>query len=265
MGSTEVGSRRRRSGSAPRVKRREEPNREKILFFVVVGAAALSALLWWFLREPPKLAKPVPVAHIDAVRSTITGLGDSLEMVIAWDFSSLSVLGHADSLRIEVVPDHGDTLRLVQSADHKADTVRLRGPQAGTTAKGYSCVAAHTGGEPGEQNCTPWQYVRPAATAQGAAAGQVKRIVIQPSGLQVDPDVGGACERWQRTHPDQSAWIVVNVTAVPDCTGPNLKPTVAQFCAFAVLPNGRRVKTATSTNNSYCEELFVEWTRERYS
>jgi hypothetical protein len=40
---------------------------------------------------------------------------------------------------------------------------------------------------------------------------------------------------------------------------------VAQFCAFAVLPNGRRVKTATSTNNHYCEELFVEWTRERYS
>jgi hypothetical protein len=264
MGSTETG-RRRRSGSTPRVVRREEPNREKIIFFLVAAAAALAALLWWFLREPPPPAKPVPISHIDAVRSSISELGDSVEMIVVWDLSQLSVLGHADSLRVEVVPEDSGQVLLTQSADQKADTVRLLGPQPGKTAKGYSCVAVYSGGEPGDQACTPWQYVRPAATAEGAAAARVKLIVVQPSGLQVDPDVGGACERWQRAHPDQSVWIVVNRTAVPDCTGPNLKPTVAQFCAFAVLPNGRRVKTATSTNNNYCEELFVEWTRERYS
>jgi hypothetical protein len=52
---------------------------------------------------------------------------------------------------------------------------------------------------------------------------------------------------------------------VPECTGPNARPTVAQFCAFAVLPDRRRVKTTNSANNSYCDELFEEWIRERYS
>jgi hypothetical protein len=58
-------------------------------------------------------------------------------------------------------------------------------------------------------------------------------------------------------------WIDVNRTAVPDCTGPNGKPTVAQFCAFAVLADGRRVKTANSAKIRYCEELFQEWIRQR--
>lgn len=265
MGSAETGRRRRSGSGPPRVVRREGPNREKILFFVVAAAAALAVLLWWLLREPPPPAKPIPVAHIDAVRSSISELGDSLDMVVVWDLSQLSVLGPTDSVRVEVVPEDGDRILLIQSADQKADTVQLPGPKPGQSAKGYSCVTVQSGGEPGEQTCTPWQYVRPVATAEGVAAGRVKRIVVQPTGLQVDPDVGGACERWQRAHPNQSVWIVVNRTAVPDCTGPNLKPTVAQFCAFAVLLNGRRVKTATSTNNNYCEELFVEWTRERYS
>jgi hypothetical protein len=91
------------------------------------------------------------------------------------------------------------------------------------------------------------------------------RIIVQPSGLQVDPDVGGRCAEWQASHPDQSVWISVNQRAVPECTGPNARPTVAQFCAFAVLPDGRRVKTANTANNRYCDELFVEWSRELYS
>lgn len=261
---TEEG-RRRRSGSTPRVGWREEPNREKILFFLVAAAAVLAVVIWWLLREKPKTAKPVPLAHIEAVRSTISQLGDSLEIIVAWDLNTLSVLGRTDSVRVEVVPEDGDTLVATQSTDHKADTVRLIAPEPGKTAKGYSCVAPTYQGVPPEQTCTPWQYVRPAAAPDSASAGRVRRIIVQPPGLQVDPDVGGACERWQRSHPNQSVWIVVNRTAVPDCTGPNLKPTVAQFCAFAELPNGRRVKTATSTNDVYCEELFVEWIRERYS
>ena len=58
-------------------------------------------------------------------------------------------------------------------------------------------------------------------------------------------------------------WIEVNREAVPDCTGPNGKPTVAKFCAFAVLSDGRRVKTATSSNDSYCERLYQAWVRQR--
>jgi hypothetical protein len=45
--------------------------------------------------------------------------------------------------------------------------------------------------------------------------------------------------------------------------GPNGRPTVAQFCAFALLTDGRRVKTASSTNNVYCERLYQDWIRER--
>jgi hypothetical protein len=32
-----------------------------------------------------------------------------------------------------------------------------------------------------------------------------------------------------------------------------------------VLTDGGRFKTANSANNSYCDELFMEWSRERYS
>ena len=41
------------------------------------------------------------------------------------------------------------------------------------------------------------------------------------------------------------------------------KPTVAQFCAFAILSDGRRVKTENSVNNPYCEQLFQDWVRQR--
>ena len=55
----------------------------------------------------------------------------------------------------------------------------------------------------------------------------------------------------------------MNQQAVRECTGPNGKPTVAQFCAFAVLSDGRRVLTASSQNVEYCDELFRRWSAER--
>ena len=172
MGSEPIIGTRKRSGSAPRVAKDEGPNREKILFFVVAAAAAVAGVLWWFLREPPKPEKPIPLAHIEVVRSSISGQGDSLEMVVAWELSRLSLLGAADSVRVEVAPDEGDTLVTTQAADQKADTVHLLAPSLGKTVKGYSCVAAHYRGEPPEQRCTPWQYVRPAARPESTSAGQ---------------------------------------------------------------------------------------------
>jgi hypothetical protein len=161
------------------------------------------------------------------------------------------------------LPEQGDTVVQSQPATQLADTAYLPGPAAGKTVTGLSCVAARHGQEPMVEVCTPWQYVRPAATAMaGTATG---RIIIHPRGLQVDPDIDGTCAEWQRTHRPDSVWIEVNRTAVPECTGPNLKPTVAQFCAFLVLPDGRRTKAANSINNAYCEVLFAEWIRERYS
>jgi hypothetical protein len=91
----------------------------------------------------------------------------------------------------------------------------------------------------------------------------VSRIVVQPEGIQVDPDLGARCAAWQRQNPGRSVWVKVNREAIRECTGPNGKPTVAQFCAFAILADGRRVKTLSSQKVEYCEELFRRWASER--
>ena len=94
-------------------------------------------------------------------------------------------------------------------------------------------------------------------------AASVSRIEVQPSGIQVDLDVNGRCAAWQRRNPGRSVWVTVNEKAVAECTGPNGKPTVAQFCAFAVLKDGRRVMTLSSEKVEYCGELFRSWKEER--
>jgi hypothetical protein len=219
-----------------------------------------------FLTDRPATL-PLPLlAQTRDVRSTIREAGDSLQIEVGWDLTISEPEGAPDSVRVRVIQDPTDILTLTQTGSQLADTAYIPAPKPGETVTGLSCVGAHHGvEEPLEEVCTPWQYVRPFATASAAAGPVFKQIIIQPSGLQVDPDVNGRCAEWQRNHPPDSVWIEVNLTAVPECTGPNHKPTVAQFCAFAVLPDGRRVKTRNSSNNRYCEELFVEWIRERFS
>jgi Mrp family chromosome partitioning ATPase len=104
---------------------------------------------------------------------------------------------------------------------------------------------------------------RAAPAPSAAAQPAISRIVIQPAGQQVDPDLGGKCAAWQRDNPGRSVWIEVNRKAVSACMGPNGKPTVVQFCAFALLADGRRVKTRNSTDVPYCQALFETWVRER--
>jgi hypothetical protein len=219
----------------------------------------LEGLLW---HRPPQPPLPT-LSQATEVRSTLSELADSLRVVVSWDLTLSEPEGRPDSIRIKVVQDQPQrAVTAYQSFTQLADTVYLPLPPRGQTLSGVSCAAAeHLGPPAPEESCTPWQYVRPSA----APTGTISEIVIRPSGIQVDPDVDGRCARWQEENPNLSVWIAVNQTAVPECTGPNKKPTVAQFCAFAVLPDGRRVKTANSTNNSYCDELFVEWSRELYS
>jgi hypothetical protein len=254
-----------------RARKRKRPNPETILLFVVAVPLALAALFWWLLREPPKPAAPILPPEVEAVRSTISEVGDSLQVVITWEASSFSPLGRADSLQVQVVPEgsyleesRGKVLTS-PTGDQQADTVNLPMPAPGHSAMGYTCAAVVHPGAPLDQSCNGWQYVRPSAVFDTVAARGSGQIVIQPRGLQVDPDVDGSCARWQRKYPHQSVWILINRTAVPECTGSNLKPTVAKFCAFVVLPGGRKAKTANSTNDRYCDELFVEWAGERYS
>ena len=233
------------------------------LIYTALAAGMAGLMFEGHLSDRPgKLALPGR-SQATEVRSAISESADSLRVVVGWDLTLSDSAGAPDSVRVRVIPEQGDTVVLTQPANQLADTAYLPAPAAGKTAAGLSCVAAQHDQGPPQEVCTPWQYVRPSVTALAAAA--TGRIVIQPSGLQIDPDIGGRCREWQRTHPPDSVWIEVNRTAVPECTGPNWKPTVAQFCAFVVLPDGRRVKTSNSTNNPYCEELFAEWIRERYS
>jgi hypothetical protein len=213
------------------------------------------------------ISLPLPdLSQARDVRSTISEAADSLQVVVGWNLTLSEPSGIPDSVRIRVIPDSAAMLMLTQHGSQQADTAYLPAPKAGQTVRGVSCVAAqHRGGQPLEEVCTPWGYVRPLAAATANVSPMARLIVVQPRGLQVDPDIAGRCAAWQRTHPADSVWIDVNVRAVPECTGPNRKPTVAQFCAFAVLPDGRRLKTKNSSNNRYCDELFTEWIRERYS
>jgi len=236
---------------------------------VVIGAAIG---LYLTLRPPPK---PVAPAEAADVQSAVTQEGDSLQVIVRWELAPGA--GQAESLRIEVRIDSASaTAARVRghAGGRRQDTVYVPAPRPGETAEGLSCVAAQYHSMISRERCTPWRFVRPLAQAPGArpapqpkvtAAGQPTRIVVQPSGLQVDPDVDGRCAAWQTRHPTASAWIDVNRTAVPACTGPNNRPTIAQFCAFAELADGRRVKTANSANNPYCDELFRAWARERAS
>jgi hypothetical protein len=252
----------------------------------VLGAAlvVLIAVGGWLFRDRLiRPAQPVPKASVDAVKSDVAQRGDSLDVVVSWTLTEAPLSGLVDSVRVEIDLAGGDSSRIAMlPGSRRADTLRLGVPPAGEATAGISCVSTLYLGRLSHERCTPWQFVRPSPNAVApdstaldttgrkpgraprlAKAPRIARIVVHPEGQQVDPDVGGHCAQWLRRHPQESVWIDVNRTAVPDCTGPNGKPTVAQFCAFAVLDDGRRVKTANSAKNPYCDELFEEWIRQR--
>ena len=257
-----------------------------VLLLAVLGVAVGG--LWMIYRRQHTALQREALPTATNVRSELATAEDSLQVIVSWDIDlSSAVIRRVDSVRVEVgLGDGRQSQTSVSSSAQRTDTLRLPAPAAGETASGYSCVATVEAARLSRETCTPWQYVRPTAGLQTAPPAPdsasapdtaqphrrqsakaveptVAHIVIQPEGQQVDPDVGGKCSTWQRRHPGLSVWVDVNREAVPDCTGPNGKPTVAKFCAFAVLTDGRRVQTASSTNDPYCERLFQLWVRER--
>lgn len=263
-----VGTVRRRRRSSPQYEPPRPPNVRNWVMYTVLAVLVAALMFNGYLTDRPARLPLPDLAQATDVRSTIWEASDSLQIVVGWDLTLSEPEGLPDSVLVRVIPESADTLTVTQHGAELADTVYLPVPEAGQTVKGLSCVAArHAAEEPLEEVCTPWQYVRPSAAPGAGVSGAAvaRQIVVQPTGLQVDPDVGGRCAEWQRSHSPDSVWIEVNLTAVPECTGPNRKPVVAQFCAFAVMPDGRRLKTMSSSNNRYCDELFAEWIRERYS
>ena len=247
-----------------------------LLLLAILGVAAGGI---WVLRRqlrPPNRSRMMMATD---VRSAITVAGDSLDVVVSWALADTAA-GLPDSVRVEVgLGDGQESVAKMTPSHRQSDTLRVRAPAPGETASGYSCAAPVRGARLARERCTPWQYVRPSARAAGvsgdsgsASTGSkrsgarppaVLRIVIEPAGQQVDPDVAGRCAAWQQRNPGRAVWIEVNQEAVPECMGPNGKPVVAKFCAFAVLVNGRRIKTENSSNDAYCERLYQAWVRER--
>jgi hypothetical protein len=262
-----VRSVRRRRSELPPVPMPAGPNVRNWIIYAAISTGITALMLDGYLWHRPRSPELPDLSEADDVRSNISPSNDSLRLVVSWDLTLSDSAGKPDSIQVRVISDlPKDTILAMQPATELADTAYLPAPEPGKALAGRSCVAARHPGTPLTETCTPWQYVKPIATPMAASPGvEPNQIVVQPNGLQVDPDVGGRCARWQRTHPRHSVWHTVNKAAVAECTGPNGKPTVAQFCAFAVLPDGRRVKSANSANNRYCDELFVEWTRDRYS
>lgn len=248
-----------------------------LVLLIVVGVA-----VWYFLIRPPESTSPPRVAEAMDVRSDIVQEGDSLRVVVDWRLALPRGPELAESARVEVGVNDGAVSQVsTVPADAQSDTLRVPAPPPGQTASGYSCVAPMMRGRLTPEHCTPWQFVRPGAgttTADSAparpgrtqrtpkaATTRVSEIVVQPDGVQVDPDVGARCATWQRQNPGRSVWVTVNREAIRECTGPNGKPTVAQFCAFAVLADGRRVKTLSSEKVKYCDDVFRAWSAERFS
>lgn len=248
-----------------------------VLLLAILGVAG--AGLWMLRRQlrPPNGAGTMEATD---VRSEVSVNGDSLDVVVHWRLAETPSAQRPDSVRVEVgLGDGRESIARVTAGDRQTDLLRLPAPMPGETASGYSCAAPVHGGRLARETCTPWQFVRPSAqlppapaetTAgrpkrQAAAprAASIVRIVIAPAGQQVDPDLGGRCAAWQQRNPGRTVWIEVNQEAIPECMGPNGKPTVAKFCAFAVLSDGRRAKTANSSNDAYCERLFQAWIRQR--
>jgi hypothetical protein len=242
-----------------------------MLFLIAAGLVAVRFLV---PAKRPVLPRAVEVTD---VRSALEQDGDSLRVAVSWRLVLPRGPELAESIRVEVGISEGAQSQVATvPANEHADTLNVPAPMPGQTATGYSCVAAMTRGRLAPESCTPWQFVRPAAgqtpadsapatpgKPRASARPRVSRIVMQPEGIQVDPDVGARCAAWQRQNPGRSVWISVNREAIRECTGPNGKPTVAQFCAFAVLADGRRVKTVSSQKVEYCDEVFRRWAAER--
>src|SRR5215216_6421574 len=145
----------------------------------LVAALMVEGLL---RHRPPQPALP-SLSYATEVQSTISEVADSLQIVVSWDLTLSRPGGRPDSIRIRVTPDRPHhAVAAVQPSNHLADTLYQSLPAPGQSLRGISCAAADHLSEPLVESCTPWQYVRPSATPENS----LDRIVIRPSGLQVD-------------------------------------------------------------------------------
>lgn len=233
-------------------------------WWIVLTLAAVLGVFWLAagrgrggrrLVETAAVERPAP-SSVTSLRVEVERFGDSLRVLTRWAAPA------GTGAEVWVGPAGTRVAGRERAPGVASDTAYLGVPEPGESTSGLSCV--QLAGEEGDR-CTPWQFVRPTAEQRRAPDGRPITVVVRPDGMQVDPDPDGRCAAWREQHPDSSVWLEVNVRAVPACTGPNGKPTVAQFCAFAVLPDGRKVRTALSRDVPYCEAEFERWLAEAVS
>jgi hypothetical protein len=183
--------------------------------------AILAAGVWYFVMHSRNMRTPDVVAKATDVRSQVSRHGDSLEVEVGWQLKTDLDEVVPESLRVEVgLSDNEQVVVSTTPVDRHLDTLRLSSPEPGQTASGYSCVSGVHRGRITKESCTPWQFVLPSAEQMPQAphdsahpgekrpvakeVEKVLRVVVQPAGLQVDPDTEGRCAAWQRNNPSRS-------------------------------------------------------------
>src|SRR3954469_9333506 len=124
-----------------------------------------SLMMDGFLRDHPQHTLP-KLSYAAEVRSALAEAGETLEVVVSCASTLSAPEGRPDSVLIRVTPGRGrGAVLATQTPNQLSDTVYLPVPQRGETLAGLSCVATEHNGYPVDESCTPWQYVRPTASA----------------------------------------------------------------------------------------------------
>ncbi len=132
----------------------------KVIVILLLMAACVVGL--WFLRAHILSMQPSRLGVVaEHVRSDVTGVGDSLDVVVSWGFTDSARGPQPDSARLEVGVEGADPRVSILPAKQLSDTVRIAGPPVGGTAMGHSCVSGVHGSRLSLESCTPWQFVRP--------------------------------------------------------------------------------------------------------
>jgi hypothetical protein len=161
-----VRSVRRRRKEPPLPLSPPPPNIRNWTIYAALAALVAALMVDGFLRHRPPSAALPTYSQATEVRSTIAEVADSLQVVVSWDLTLSGPAGRPDSIRIKVTADpRRDSLISVQSSSQVADTLYLAAPPRGGTLRGLSCAAAQHPGQPLEESCTPWQFVRPNVVA----------------------------------------------------------------------------------------------------
>ena len=117
-----VRSVRRRRSDPPVPPAPEPPNIRNWLIYTGITVLIAALMLDGFLRHRPQ-HPPLPrVAYAAEVRSAVTEVGDSLQVVVSWDLTLADSGGRPDSVQVKVMPSGRGGINSSQSGKQLSDT-----------------------------------------------------------------------------------------------------------------------------------------------